>query len=822
VVFKSESKTPLGLILIFLLLTAGIGMAGYVYFDRQRGHILAGQAIHGVALLTSVLVGCLILGAGVSAGLIWRHQRSRYYRAQYRAELERNAIAQRYEHLTRAANDIILTLDQNLKIIEVNDRALESYGYLKEEILGLHAKQLRPPGTRSLFEEQFTRSVAEQGGLLQTIHQRKNGPPFPVEISSRPISIEGEIFYLSIVRDVTERNEIEMALKESERFASGAIDALSSSICILDENGGIIRVNQRWKEFALENPPIPEDCFVGTNYLTVCETATGQGSEGALEFAAGIRAVMGGGCEEFAREYPCHSPTQQRYFIGRVTRFRGDGPVRIVIVHEDVTYRRLFADALRESEARYRLLAENVRDVVWRLDLQTNRIIYVSPSIQGLCGYTREEILSRPFEASLTPESYRNVQEWLAASLSEHAAGRAGSDQPLRQVEQRCKDGTTVWTEVAVSLLFDEENQPLEIVGVSRDISERKRAEDALRQNDRRLAEAQRIARMGYWERDLRTDKILWSDETFRIFGLQPGDREIDRPVMLELIHPDDRSLVSEAPEKALRNDHRYEIEYRVVRPDGAERILHSQGEVALDDAGRPLRAFGILLDITERRLAEQRVLAALAEKEVLIKEIHHRVKNNLQVISSLLNLQVLRLHDEKTREILKESQNRIRSMALVHEKLYQSDDLGRIDMASYIRELTSHLLHTYRTSPALVEATIEVERVFLNLTTAIPLGLLLNELVTNAMKHAFPGGRKGRIRVALGMEKDGSCTFLFRDNGVGFSDTSSQEVSLGLTLIDLLAKQLGGTLERKTEGGAEYRIMFKEIQRIVKEISNA
>ena len=229
--------------------------------------------------------------------------------------------------------------------------------------------------------------------------------------------------------------------------------------------------------------------------------------------------------------------------------------------------------------------------------------------------------------------------------------------------------------------------------------------------------------------------------------------------------------------------------------------------------SGDIIGVIGIIRDTTEQKTTESKIVANLREKELLIKEIHHRVKNNLQVISSLLNMQMLHLPDEETRQILKDSQNRIRSMALVHEKLYRSDDLGRIDMASYIRGLADHLLYSARTTAAPIEMAVEVKKVFFDLTTAIPLGLLLNELLTNSLKHAFPDGRKGRIEIDLQPTEDGAYALVYRDNGVGFSKASSGGDSLGLPLVELLMKQLGGSMEQKNEGGMEYRMILKEIR---------
>jgi len=216
--------------------------------------------------------------------------------------------------------------------------------------------------------------------------------------------------------------------------------------------------------------------------------------------------------------------------------------------------------------------------------------------------------------------------------------------------------------------------------------------------------------------------------------------------------------------------------------------------------------------DITKRKRAEERINASLREKEVLLKEIHHRVKNNLQVISSLLELQSDYIIDGKSRSIFQESQDRIRSMALVHQKLYQSRDFAQINFAEYLESLASHLFFSYARNQEQIELSIDAGDLFMGIDQAIPCGLLINELVSNALKHAFPGDRKGRIAIALHADEEGRLTLTVADNGVGlppgldFRDTES----LGLQLVNMLANQLGGNIDLREIGGVSFTLRFK------------
>jgi PAS domain S-box-containing protein len=220
-----------------------------------------------------------------------------------------------------------------------------------------------------------------------------------------------------------------------------------------------------------------------------------------------------------------------------------------------------------------------------------------------------------------------------------------------------------------------------------------------------------------------------------------------------------------------------------------------------------------ILRDITERKREEEKIRASLREKEILLKEIHHRVKNNLQIISSLLNLQSAHIRDPRALEVFKEGQGRVRSMALIHEKLYQSDDLARVDFSEYISNLAAYLFRSYEVNAGAVRLNVEAEDVLLGVDTAIPCGLIINELVSNSLKHAFPGGGGGLINITLRPASRDRLTLTVADDGVGLPPGFDvrNTPSLGLQLVNTLARQLGGEVGVGDGAGAEFNITFRK-----------
>ena len=225
---------------------------------------------------------------------------------------------------------------------------------------------------------------------------------------------------------------------------------------------------------------------------------------------------------------------------------------------------------------------------------------------------------------------------------------------------------------------------------------------------------------------------------------------------------------------------------------------------------------FELAIDITDRKQIEKKLRASLREKEVLLREIHHRVKNNLQVVSSLLSLQAQQVTDAAVRDMFRESQRRIRSMALVHEKLYQSSDFSRINFSDYLQNLVVHLSYSYQIDRSQIDVQVSADQIPLNINTAIPCGLIINELVSNSLKHAFPGGRRGSIIIELKQGPDSQLFLRVRDDGIGLPEGFNYRnaKSLGMQIVTTLVHQINGKMEVPRSGkGAEFRISFGEIK---------
>ncbi len=352
---------------------------------------------------------------------------------------------------------------------------------------------------------------------------------------------------------------------------------------------------------------------------------------------------------------------------------------------------------------------------------------------------------------------------------------------------------------------------------LEQEISQRMQVQSALQESQKRYDLATSAGQVGIWDWDLTTDEIYVEPKLKALLGY--ADHEIENHLddWGKLVHPDDAEQVM-AQAQAYLDGHspQYEVIHRMLHKDGTIRWILARGTAIRDKHGRPYRMMGTDTDVTAQVLAEEQLKVTLAEKEVLLKEIHHRVKNNLQIISALLGFQADAVQDEQIRRAFQESQTRIRSMARIHEQLYQSQDLAQINMETYIRDLAIDLRHAY--GAYAVALQVDASDVVLSLDAAMPCGLIINELVSNAMKHAFPTkgqDRPGEIQIGLqpSTEEPEQFELTVCDNGIGLPshiDPGSTR-SLGLRLVDMFARQLQGALQVESEPGTGtcFRLVF-------------
>jgi PAS domain S-box-containing protein len=428
-------------------------------------------------------------------------------------------------------------------------------------------------------------------------------------------------------------------------------------------------------------------------------------------------------------------------------------------------------------------------DVISVSRLEDGGFLQVNQAFLDMTGYRRDEIIGRTAgELGIWIEGAE--RERLVALLAE-----SGRVQDL-DVRFRMKDGKVRSFRMSAAVVRIGRSDC--ITAACRDVTERNEMAERLEKGRFLLERAEEMADIGSWEFDYLAGKVVASQGAYRIYGVEEGDFSVGSIETIPL--PECRPEMDRARDALIRDGTPYDIEFRIARKnDGAVRVIHSKAR--WDPVN--MRLFGIIRDVTEAKETAAGLKRALAEKETLIKELYHRTRNNMQVISSLLGMEAGRRAAPELRGALEEVQRRIDAMALVHEMLYQSGDLSRIALGDFIPSLAELLKASLGDHEGRIRFLYEVEDVELLMETAVPCGIVLNELVTNALVHAFPGERSGTIRIGARREPEGGVAIEVRDDGVGPpGDLDFHEGGgrLGLSLVASVGRsQLGGSVDFET-----------------------
>ncbi|MCE8422306.1 MAG: PAS domain S-box protein [Candidatus Methanoperedens sp.] len=468
----------------------------------------------------------------------------------------------------------------------------------------------------------------------------------------------------------------------------------------------------------------------------------------------------------------------------------------------DITERKLAEEAMHESEARYRKLVELSPDAIAVSCIDV--IVFINAAGAKLFGAKDpEQLIGKDIMDFVHPDHKIAVRKRIRQIME------TGKEAPTTEDKFIQFDGTVIDVE-DVAMPFIYQGKPAVQIVIN-DVTQRKLAVEALKQSEEHFRSLiENSSDVITILNDAKTICYV-SHSIERSLGYSP--KELTGSNIVEILHPDDISLFVDSFLKRIQApDTTSSVEVRMMHQDGSFRILESMGKklpVGLVVTGIVLNS----RDVTERKRAEEQIRASLAEKEVLLREIHHRVKNNMQIISSLLNLQSDVSKDKNVIDMFKDSRNRILSMSLIHEKLYQSENFTKIDLRGYIKDLANGLFQSFNVDMSRIKLNIEVENVLLGIDSAIPCGLIINELITNSLKYAFPGDKKGEIKILLHSTEGGMIELMIEDNGVGIPEEFDLRTvrSLGLHLVNILAEnQLQGNIELTRTNGAKFKITFR------------
>jgi two-component system cell cycle sensor histidine kinase/response regulator CckA len=587
------------------VLAASLKVPGTSWFlvakvDRQEAETPLRRQATSLAIVLIFLIGA----TGTGLGLLWSHQRSRFHRQEYEAQAERRALVGHFDYLSHYANDIILLMEADGRIIEANERACGAYGYNREELLTKRFSDLCHPRPEAGLEAGWDAEHGSAGQVFEAFHRRHDGTSFPVEVSMRTIDVDGIEYRQTIVRDITERRAMEEELRQAKQKLEAVIDAAPAGIVGLDTQGRI----QLWNRAAERIHGWKAEEVLGRSFPDAVYPGEEQDGGGQVwrDMAAGKIVSR----FEVARRRKDGSTVE--ISVSSAPLFDADGAtIGAMAIVSDVTDRKRAERSLIESEDRFRQVVANAPDGVF---IQTRgRLRYVNPAAISIFGAESEDrLLDQEVLDRVHPDYRELVRERIRRVLDDRRAV-----PPLQQKYLRL-DGSAIDVETSgVPFRYLNEDGGLVFF---RDITGRKRAEEALRESERRMQLAVQVSRTGLWDYDLRTANVYYSPEWKAQLGYGSDEVGCSLNELESRLHPEDRERAVAAIKSLDPSSPDFELEFRLRHKDGSYRWILCRGALLFNAQGQPRRVIGSHMDFTERKKMEEELDAS--------RRLVHRILN--------------------------------------------------------------------------------------------------------------------------------------------------------------------------------------------------
>ncbi len=757
--------------------------------------------------ITIVIVAFLILLAAAATSLGYRLRQAHLYSALYESERKHREIHEEMRTTLYSIGDAVITTDTKGQVKVMNPVAerltgwseAEAKGKPLEEVFHIINEETRAEAQNPV--ERVLREGVVVGLANHSVLVARDGREIPIADAGSPIHDEKGVItgVVLVFRDQTEERAAARALRANEERFRLASESVNDVIWEWDIASG--RLN--WYGDI--------DKLLGYASGEFPRTITAWEEIICPDDRARVMAALD-------RHLNAGAPYDEEYWVRRKdgsrccwrdkgvsVRDQQGKAVRMIGSVSDITEHRRAEEALRASEEKYRILHEFAGEAIFTFGVDL-KLMEINKTACDYVGAVREEVLGKDILelGILHPDDHTravgNIQKILSRT------------KPLvvDKLRFRGKHGLYGIFQVTSTPVI-RDGEIVAVTNVSRDVTLEEQLYSTLEASERRyrfLFNAGNDAIFVYeLTKDIKPGKYVEvNDLACMMMGY--SREELFELSPLGLAVPEEKEQVYESQLFLSEKKHRV-FERTFMTKDG-RRIPSEVSSHLFELNGKPT-VLAIVRDISERKKAEEALKSALKEKDIMLREIHHRVKNNMQIMSSLLRLQARQTSDEKAREALSESHTRIRSMAIIHEKLHQSKDFANIDFADYLEKMVTHLFAVYEVDAQRVRFKIDVRQIEMDINRAIPCGLIVNELVSNALKHAFPEGKEGELVIRMFRDESGKFDLVVKDTGCGFPESIDiqKPQTLGLQIVADLTKQLDGKLELSRDGGTEIHITF-------------
>jgi PAS domain S-box-containing protein len=694
----------------------------------------------------------------------------------------------KFEQIVENHTDLVTVIDNNNSLLYVNEAYCGLFGKSPRQLIGTPFR-VDETGSGMPSAAEFKHQLAlppHQVQFNQRAMTQKGWRRISWDFKAVSDAGNGTDLVIGIGTDVTERKMEQEALQASEESYRGLFNSVNEAIYIQTEDGTFLDVNDHaCKMYGYSRLELigrsPEILSApGKNDLENLRTIVEKAYRGEVQHLEWWGKRKNG--EIFPKSITLNSGT---YF----------GKAVVIAVARDISDQKQYEESIRLSEYRLRTLADNIPNGdVYLFDRNLKFLIAAGTELKRL-GFSSTQYEGKKLEDALDPETAQTLLPMYRTAL---LGEKVNSEFTFRD---------NIY-QITVLPLYNQDGHIEFGMSLVQNVTRQKNYEKALRNSEERFQSFMQYLPGVAFMKDSQGRYLFANELLTRLFQKHKTDW---------LGKTDFQLYGSKTARQIVMNDR------KVIDSGKGIHIIETigEGEHATkwitakfpipDKHGKRVLVGGIAVDITDRIKVEQKLKISLREKEVLLKEVYHRVKNNLQITSSLLELQSAHIRDDYDRELFRESQNRLSTMAMIHEQLYKTDNLSSINMQDYITNLVTGLLKSYDSGDVVTD--IRVDDTLFTLDTAIPLGLIINEIVTNSLKYAFRKQllKENRLTIRLSKRADNVMQLIVADNGPGLpsQDVIDSKKSLGMELIDALTSQLGGKLDIRSDGGAVFIITF-------------